>query len=226
MHIIFKISLLLLLNYYCFTLAGLWFGFISLGIIIYKILSYLGITRNPEIFLGHFDEGITFTKDYYGSYTTHKEAFCEALRLIETYNLQNYIVIALYYDSPGYVEEDKLRSSIGIYTKKSFYNNENEEFEKYCQENGYNKNELPSSSSLFCNWEFFNFTSMIIGVQKFYKLMFSKLKNGDYKKEYNIDESKIKIMIESYDYPNSTMTFYVPIQNNDKYMIFKKIKNE
>ena len=224
MHIVFKISLLLLLNYYCFTLAGLWFGFISLGITIYKILSYLGFTRNPEIFLGRFEEGITFTKDYYGSYTKHQEAFCEAATLIKTYNLQNYIVIAFYYDSPGNVADDKLRSSIGIYTKKSFYNKENEELEKYCQENGYNKNELPSSPSLYCNWEYFNFFSMIIGIQKFYKLMFSNLKNGIYKKEYNIDESKIKTMIEAYDDLESTMTFYVPIQNNDKYMIFKKDK--
>ena len=70
------------------------------------------------MFLGYFDEGITFTKDYYGSYSTHHEAFCEASKLIQNYNLQNYIAIALYYDSPGSVEEDKLRSSIGIYIKK------------------------------------------------------------------------------------------------------------
>ena len=224
MHAYFKISLLLLINYYCFTLSGLFFGFISIGITIYKILSYLGIARNPNIFWGCFEEGITFTKDYYGSYTKHQDAFCEASNLIKSYNLKNYIVIALYFDKPGSMEEDKLRSSIGIYAKKSLYNKENEEFEKYCQENGFNKNELPSSPSLYCNWEYFNFYSMIIGVQKFYKLMFINLANGNYKKEFNIDENKIKNMIEVYEDLDSSMTFYVPIENNDKFMIFKKNK--
>ena len=122
--------------------------------------------------------------------------------------------------------DNKLKSSRGIYTKKSFNNKENEELEKFCQENGYNKNELPSSPSVYCNWEYFNFYSMIIGLQKFYKLMFSNLDKGIYKKEYNIDEIKIKTMIEAYDDLESTMTFYVLIQNNDKYMIFKRDKQK
>ena len=224
MHTYFKIALLFLLNYFSFTLAGIWYGLISLGMTIYKILSYIGITRTPKILIGRFEEGITYTKDYYGSYTKHKEAFYEASRLIKTYNLKNYIIIALYYDSPTSVEEDKLRSSIGVYIKKELHNKESEEFENYCLSHGFNKNQLPCSPSLYSNWEYFNFFSMIIGVQKFYKIMFTNLGNGYYKKKYNIDESKIKNMIEVYEDLGTSMTFYVPIENNDKFMVFKKNK--
>ena len=224
MHEYFKIALLFLLNYYFFKLAGLWISIISLGLTIYKILSYFGITRSPKILLGSFEGGISFTKDYYGPYTKHKEAFYEASKLIKAYNLQNYIIIALYYDSPGSVDEDNLRSSIGIYAKKGFYNKKYEEFEDYCRDNGFNKNELPDSVSLYSKWNYFNFFSMIIGVQKFYKIMFTNLENGKYKKEYNIDKSKVKNMIEVYEDLGTQMTFYVPIENNDKFMIFKKNK--
>ena len=168
MNVYTKILLLIFINCLCYIFAGLWFGLIASCILIYKILSYFGITKTPKIFAGHFVEGLSFTKDYFGSYTKHQKEFMEAYQLIQKFKLKDYIVIAFYYDSPNSVEENKLRSSIGIYTKnKKSIENITEEFEKYCEEKGYNKNELPNSRSLYCNWEYFNFTSMIIGVKNF-----------------------------------------------------------
>ena len=219
-----KIGLLFLLNYYCFELGGIWFGLISLGINIYKILSLLGITWNPTIFLGRFEEGLVYTKDYYGSYTNHKEAFLEASKIIETFKLKNYILIALYYDSPINVEESKLRSSIGIYRKKGFKEIISEELDKYCEEKGYNKTELPETPSLYCIWEYFNYSSMIKGIQKFYNSININLKNDNFKKKFNVDESKIGTFIEVYEDINSSMNFYIPIGNKQRFMIFKKDK--
>ena len=216
-----KICLLLLINYFCFTLAGVWFGILSLGITIYKILSLLGITKTPIINLGHFAEGITYTKDYLGSYSKQRDAFMEALKLIEIFKLQDFAIIALYYDTPGKVEESKQRCSIGLYKKKSFENKESEEFEKYCQENGYNKNELPNCRALYSNWDYLNFAAMIVGSQKVYKMLESNLKNDEFKKKYSIDESKITVSLEVYENMNS-MSFYIPIENGDKFLIFKK----
>jgi hypothetical protein len=218
-----KICLLLLINYYSFTLAGIWFGILSLSLTIYKILSLLGLTKSPIINLSHFDDGITYTKDYLGAYSKQKEAFTEATKLIETFKLQDYVIIALYYDYPGSVEESQLRSSIGIYKKKGFENKESEDFEKYCEQNGYNKNELPSCKALFSHWDFLNFAAMIIGIQKFYKLIEKNLDNTEYRKKYRIDKSKITAFLEVYETMNS-MSFYVPIENEEKFMIYKKEK--
>ena len=225
MHIYVKTLLLIFINYLCYELAGLWFGLLGSCILIYKILSYFGITKTPKIFVGSFEEGLSFTKDYYGSYNKHQKEFMEACQLIQKFKLKDYIVIALYYDSPNTVEENKLRSSIGIYTKsRNSIQNISEEFEKYCEENGYNKNELPNTRSLYCNWEYFNFASMIIGVQKFYKLIYKNLKDYNFKKNFRLDESQIKTFIEVYEFDNNLMSFYVPLINGDKFMLFKKDK--
>ena len=148
MNVYVKILLLIFINYLCYAYTHFWLGLIASCIIIYKILSYFGITRTPKILVEHFAEGLSFTKDYYGSYRKHHNEFMEACQLIQKFKLKDFLIIALYYDSPNSVEERKLRSSIGIYTKnKSFIENIPKEFEKYCEENGYNKNELPSSRS-------------------------------------------------------------------------------
>ena len=218
-----KIGLLLLINYYCFTLAGVWFGILSLSITIYKILSLLGLTKSPVINLSHFDEGITYTKDYLGSYSKLKEAFMEATKLIDTFKLQDYVIIALYYDNPGSVEESKLRSSIGIYKKKGFENKESEDFEKYCEQNEFNRNELPSCKALYSQWDFLNFAAMVVGIKKFYKLIKQNLDNAEYRQKFRINEGKITAFLEVYETMNS-MSFYVPIQNEEKFMIYKKEK--
>ena len=225
MNIYVRILLLIIINLLCFKLAGFWIGMICSCIVVYKILSFFGITRTPSIFVGSFVEGISFTKDYFGSYTKHQKEFMEAGQLIEKFKLKDYSLIALYYDSPNSVEENKLRCSIGIYTKsKNSIEKITEEFEKYCEENGYNKNELPNARSLYSNWDYFNFASMIIGIQKFYKLIYKNLKDDNFKKLFKVDESKIKAMIEVYERSNDSMSFYVPLINGEKFMLFKNNK--
>jgi len=225
MNVYAKILLLIFINLLCYAFTGFWIGLFASCILIYKILSYFGITRTPNIFIGHFEEGLSFTKDYYGSYKKHKKEFMEACQLIQKFKLKDFLVIALYYDSPDSVEEKKLRCSIGIYTKNiNFVENIPKEFEKYCEENGYNKNELPSSRSLYCNWKYFNFLSMIIGVIKFYKLMEKNMKDDNFKETFRVDESQIKASIEVYEMDHSSVSFYLPLANGDKFMLFKKEK--
>lgn len=220
-----RIALLFIINFICFKLVGFWFGIISSFIVIYRILTLIGITRTPIIYRGFFIDGISYTKDYLGPYSKHQEAFMEAGKLIETYKLKNFVVIALYYDSPSTIEESKLRSSIGIY-KKNIAKSEEipEDFEKYCEQNGYNKNELPRADAIYSNWDYFNFISMMIGIQKFYKLINNKLKDEYFKKQYKVDEKKLKAFIEVYECHNNSMSFYVPITKGDNFMVFKKDK--
>ena len=218
-----SIILLLYTNYLVYHYSGIFLGLISSLIVIYKISYILGKTRTPTIFLGSFQQGLSYTKDYFGSYTQHKGAFLEAKKLIEKYKLKDFVLIAIYYDKPGSMDDNKLRSSIGIY-KRSKWSPEKvpEEFEKYCEENGYNKTELPDASSLCCIWDYFNYSSMMIGIQKFYKLFEVKIRDGNFKKMYNIDENKTKISIEVYESIDSYISFYVPLTNNENFMVFKK----
>ena len=218
-----SIILLLYTNYLVYHYSGIFLGLISSLIVIYKISYILGKTRTPTIFLGSFQQGLSYTKDYFGSYTQHKGAFLEAKKLIEKYKLKDFVLIAIYYDKPGSMDDNKLRSSIGIY-KRSKWSPEKipEEFEKYCEENGYNKTELPDTSSLCCIWDYFNYSSMMIGIQKFYKLFEVKIRDGNFRKMYNIDENKTKISIEVYESIDSYISFYVPLTNNENFMVFKK----
>ena len=217
-----KISLLFITNFLAFKIGGLWIGLISLCIVVYKILNIIGYTRNPSIFKGSFQNGISFTKDYVGPYSQHKDAFLEATKLIETYKLKNFVVFAIYYDMPNTVEESKLKCSIGIYQKN--FDKVPEEFERYCEQNGYNKNELPNANSLYSSWEYINYSSMMIGINKFYKIMNYNLKDANFKRIFRVDESKIKVFIEVYEQPNSYMSFYIPLLNSEKFLIFKKDK--
>ena len=94
-------------------------------------------------------------------------------------------------------------------------------FLNYCEENGYNKSELPSTNSLCCNWKYFDFISMIIGIQKFYKALAITLKDEKFKEKFEFDESKIKTCIEVYENDCTSLSFFVPL-NDDKFILFKK----
>ena len=64
---------------------------------------------------------------------------------------------------------------------------------------------------------------MIIGYIKFYKLLNNKLKDDFFKKQFRVNEKKIKVTIEVYEFHNNNMSFYVPL-NGESFMIFKKDK--
>ena len=225
MNPFFSIILLIYTNYLVYHFSGIFLGLVSSLIVIYKILYIFGKTRTPTLFLGSFQQGLSYTKDYFGSYTQHQGAFEEARKLIKKFNLKDFVLIALYYDKPGSMDDNKLRSSIGIY-KRSRWSPEkmSEEFEKYCEQNGYNKSELPDTSSLCCIWDYFNYNTMMIGIQKFYKLLDLKIRDDNFKKTFNIDENKTKISIEVYENIDSNISFYVPLINTENFMVFKKNK--
>lgn len=220
-----KLSLLVVVNLLCFKIAGLWFGLIATCIVVYKILSMLGILRNVSFYRGPFYEGVIFTKDYLGPYSQHEEAFKDAFKLIELYKLQDFVPIALFFDSHDKVEENKLRCSIGIYKKNvGFADKLPDEFERYCENNGYNKAELPNATSIYTSWEFFNIYSLKMGIKKFNQLLKKSLNDANFKRTFNFNESKLKATVELYNKDFNNVEFFVPILNGDKFLVFKKDK--
>ena len=218
-----KIPLYLIISLLAFKLGGFWIGLIALCIVIYKVLDMFGIIRNIIIYKGSFGDGIVFTKDYYGSYNNLQQAFNEAKKLISTYQLKDFSIIGIYYDKADSPDQNKLRSSIGIYKQnRGFPDKVPEEFERYCQNNEYNKNELPNTSSLYASWDYFNTFTLITGIKKFKSTLYSKLKDPSFKRLFKVDENKVKVIVEVYK--EKEVNFYVPLPNVDKFMLFKKDK--
>lgn len=219
----FKIGLYLFINLLAYLIGGFWIGLIAFCIVVYKLLDIFGFIRKITFYRGSFGDGIVFTKDYYGPYDNLSQAFNEAKKLIATYQLKDFYVIGIYYDKHDSPDKNKLRSSIGIYKQnRGFPDKVPEEFERYCEKNEYNKNELPNSSSVYCNWEFFNDFTLTTGIKKYYSLLDSKLKDSSFKKLFKVDEKKVKVIVEVYK--EKEVNFYVPLLNVDKFMLFKKDK--
>jgi hypothetical protein len=215
-----KLLIFLCIDIYIFLHFGKLFGFVGLGIIIYRALNILGILRSPQIFRGAFNEGVAYLKDYQGSFH-NPEAYKEALYLIKTYKLKDFVVIGIFYDKPGEVPENKLRSSIGIYKKNvGFADPVPKEFESYCQTNNYYYSEFPNTTCLYSSWEYSNFFTMMLGITKFYSIMKKNLEDAVFRKMYKIKENP-KVTIELYT-SESKMEFHIPIVNEDKFFVYKK----
>ena len=218
-----KIGLYLIINLLAYKLGGFWLGLIAFCIVIYKLLDMFGIVRNITFYRGSFGDGIVFTKDYYGPYNNLQKAFDDAKKLISTYQLKDFLIIGIYYDKTDSPDQSKLRSSIGIYKpNRGFPDKVPEEFERYCQENEYNKAELPNSNSIYASWEYFNVFTLMNGIKKFKSQLYSKLKDPSFKRLFKVDESKVKLIVEVYK--EKEVNFYVPLLNVDKFMLFKKDK--
>ena len=215
-----RLVLLLAVDIYIFMNFGKLYGFLGLGVIIFRFLHIFGFTRSPQIYRGAFSEGVAYLKDYQGSYK-NPEAYKEAAYLINTYKLKGFLVIGIFYDKPGEVPEEKLRSSIGIYRRnQGFPDPVPKEFESYCQTNNYYSVDLPMNSCIYSTWEFSNSFTMVMGIMKFYALMKKNLEDAMFRKMYKIKENP-KVCIELYE-SESKLEFYIPIANEDKFLVYKK----
>ena len=215
-----RLVLLLAVDIYIFMNFGKLYGFLGLGVIIFRFLHIFGFTRSPQIYRGAFSEGVAYLKDYQGSYK-NPEAYKEAAYLINTYKLKGFLVIGIFYDRPGEVPEEKLRSSIGIYRRnQGFPDPVPKEFESYCQTNNYYSADLPMNSCIYSTWEFSNSFTMVMGIMKFYALMKKNLEDAMFRKMYKIKENP-KVCIELYE-SESKLEFYIPIANEDKFLVYKK----
>ena len=215
-----RLVLLLAVDIYIFMNFGKLYGFLGLGVIIFRFLHIFGFTRSPQIYRGAFSEGVAYLKDYQGSYK-NPEAYKEAAYLINTYKLKGFLVIGIFYDRPGEVPEEKLRSSIGIYRRnQGFPDPVPKEFESYCQTNNYYSVDLPMNSCIYSTWEFSNSFTMVMGIMKFYAMMKKNLEDAMFRKMYKIKENP-KVCIELYE-SESKLEFYIPIANEDKFLVYKK----
>ena len=220
MNLLAKFAILCCVDIYIFMYIGKFYGFIGLGIICIRFLYNLGILRSPKIFRGAFSEGMVYVKDYQGSYH-NPEAYKEALNLITTFKLKEFLLIGIFYDKPGEVPEDKLRSSIGIFRRNvGFPDPVPKEFEEYCKNNDYYSAELPMTSCLYSSWDYSNFFTMMVGISKFGKILKQSLEDVLFKKTFKIKENP-KIIIELY-VSESKMEFWVPTVNENKFFIYKK----
>ena len=216
-----KFFILICIDIYIFTKFGKIYGFLGLGIILYRFLDMLGIIRSPKIFRGAFPEGIVYLKDYQGKPYNSPEALKEAADLIKNYKLNNYLIIVIFYDRPGEIPFEKQRCSVGIYKKNTgFPDPVPKEFENYCKANNYYSVELPNTTCIFSRWDFTNGFAMITGYVKFRKIINDSLKDAVFRKMYRVNESS-SIVVELFA-SESRLEFYIPTVNEDKFLVYRK----
>ena len=210
------------IDIYIFKNFGKLYGFIGLGIILYRLLNTLGITRSPTIYKAAFRECRAYLKDYQGSYK-NPDAYKEACNLLKSLGLKEFGVIGIFYDRPGEVPEDKLRYSVGIYKlNKGFPDPPTKELEKYCNDNNYYMADLPSASSIYSDWEFSNSFTMMMGIIKFYKKLNNNLSDPSFRQTYKLSkEFKPKVCIEIFK-SEAKLEFHVPYVDADKFLVYKK----
>ena len=215
-----KLIIFIAIDIYIFKSFGKIYGFLGLGIIIYRFLNNIGFLRSPKIYRGAFNEGVVYLKDYLGNYY-NPEAFKEVLNLIKTYDLKDCSVIGIYYDRPNKFSDAQYRSSIGIYCKNSgFPDPAPKEFEDYCKANNYYSAEFPTTSSVYSSWEYSNYFTMLIGIRKFYSIINKGMEDASFRKMYRITE-KSKISIELYS-TESKVEFFIPTVDEEKFNVYKK----
>lgn len=226
MNVLIKIAIYGIVDYFLFKF-GLYYGLFGLVIIIYQILRILGFFRHPQISKASFCEGISFLKDYQGSYKNCGAGIEEALKIIKTFKLDEikvkYVVIGIFYDNPETVEESKLRYSIGIYQRNlGFAENPPRELESYCKDNNYYFAELPNANSIYGSWEYSNSFALMKGIDKFYSGLKTKLNDDSFLKTYRVKKgTKCETIVEVYEF-DSKIAFYAPLLNVDKFNLYKK----
>jgi len=225
-----KYLLFFVIDFCIFCKFGMNLGIIGLAIIIFRILRDVGYLRNVTFAKGSIFEGIAFLKDYKCSFAYLEHAFKDASNMIDRFNLKEknkeFYVIAIYYDILT-TKEDEMKCSIGIYQKNiGFEEKQKEELEQYCRENGYNKFELPTQSSLYSSWEIstiFNKISMFLGIRTFFASFKANIKNADFIKSYKLKEEKCNTVIQIIEH-NKNITFSVPKIDETKFHFYAKDK--
>jgi hypothetical protein len=226
-----RISILLMINLACYHFGGFWPGVFSFFITFYRILSIYGILGTPQLFQTHFKSGICYIKDYTGSYKSHQDVFEYMCKILEEKNLNDFSLIALYYDEENKEKEKEQRCSIGFYiaNEEEEEYKLNEELEKYLLiEEKFRKHILVYAKSIYCKWNYFNTFTMMIGIRKFYGLMKQKLKSRNFLESYNIKKEQFNVAIEVYEnfFGNKNIHFYMPFEKNDKFFLFGNDKKE
>ena len=230
MNAFLKLSIFIVVDFLLFEFQGFWFGVVGLIIIIWRALNIFGILRSPSINRKAFFEGIAFLKDYQGPYSQNISGFEEAAKILKNFKLdqdqpgkEKFGLIGIYYDSPGEVQDSKLRCSIGIYQKsKGFPEKPSKELESYCLENNYYYTELPSAGSIYSEWEYPTFFTLGIGIKKFFSKIKKSLRDANFRRSYRLnDNMKCDVIIELYE-SDSKVSFYVPYLNSDKFKLYKR----
>lgn len=221
-----RVLIIILVDIFLFKFVGFWAGLIGLGIIIYRILPILNISREKILIQsGSFNSGMAFLKDYQGPFYKNKVAFQEAANLIRTFELKDWIIMGIYYDKPGEVQDSKLRYSIGIFKKNKEGEKDDppERLEMYCNTNNYYLADLPNTKSLTSEWNYSNAFTMMIGITKFNMELKKELKNEEFKKLYGMKDGDGKIVVELYE-TDSNIKFFIPLENINSFSLYKKDK--
>ena len=227
----------LIFCFYSFKHSFIFFLLISL-IFIWQSKFFRGVTFNLYL-LKNSD---IFYIDYLGDYYQISKEFEKLAVLLKKFNLSRscYNIFAVYYENPQKADPKTFRAIIGImkeikkdnditnHTNNGSTTNNNkltskeEEFMDYLVKNKFRKAVIPETESVFSYFPFSNEMSQTIGIKKFYSTLDSSLQDEEFKRKFNIDKKKFKIIFEVYK--NDTIFFYIPLRNYERFNLLTKEK--
>ena len=215
-YFIARIFLLFLIEYICYYFGNSFIIVFSSIIIIYILLSILGIVGTPIIFQKYLSHGICYLKEYTSSDSSYSYIFGKMNDLISKNKAKflNYSLIAIYKNESGTFEEKKLKY-IGFYRTINYKMDEDikiyeDEFLKKMEFEMYT---IPEIRCLFSSWSYDNILSKTLGIKKFYNLIKKKLSDDNFKTAFKVNLNEIKGSFELYDelLYNSNIDFYIPL---------------
>jgi hypothetical protein len=113
--------------------------------------------------------------------------------LLKDYEIETFKGFGIYYDKPGEVPTDELRSIAGCILEESDYDKID-----FLEEKEFNIREIPGQDSIVAEFPFKNKFSIFVGIMKVYP------KIEDYIKEHNLANNE---MMEIYDIPSKKIIY-------------------
>ena len=191
----------------------------TISIMFLKFVWDLGLFSSLKIYTGSFLDCEYYYKEYQGEYKNIGNNFCELNSILKKFKLENnenYSTMGIYYDSPEkIVDLQKSRALFGI--KRINIDDKDKtqnSFEEFLIEKGFKKSLIPFTNCLISSFVMKYKIAMLIGIQKFYSLLKTSLKNVDFKRQYNIKE-EVGPAVEVYS--ENEIKFFIPIRNIDKF---------
>ena len=227
MHPLINLFAILIINVLFFKLNEIYFvNIIVFSISIYSILNFLGIIGRPQLFQNHLRPFACYIKDDINPSVNKKSLINKITKFIDENNLNDFSLIIFYYDKFRNIEKSNQRFSKGLYKKINGNYKILEKTNNFLIKAGFRRHDFEDNKALYCGWDYYYSFTKIIGIWKFYNLIYRKIKSQKFLNAFNIQENQIEVAIEIYHnfFGNKSFEIFIPFENKDKFMIYQKNK--
>jgi hypothetical protein len=169
-----------------------------------------------------------FYMEYLGDFYTISKELVKLEVILKKFNLPRsyYNICVINYELPNKVDSNNIKAIIGILKEnENKLSSKEEEFLDYLVKNKFKRALLPETESVVSNFPISNEISRTIGTKKYYSTLDSSLEDEEFKKKFNIDKKKLKVILVVHKL--DSICFYIPMKNNERFnLVSKQMGNE